>query len=128
MSTTLEEFNRWMNAPREDEHLEFKEAKSQHDVRKLMRYCVALVNEGGGKLVLGVSDKPPRKVVGSTAFPNTADIASKIFEKLRFRVDVEELVHPDGRVMIFHIPSRPAAPPTSSKALTLCARPKIRCR
>lgn len=108
MSTTLDELQRWMTAPREQEHLEFKEAKNQYDTTKLYRYCVALANEGGGKLVLGVTDKPPRSVVGSKAFSNTADIASKIFDKLRFRVDVEEVQHSGGRVVVFHIPSRPA--------------------
>jgi ATP-dependent DNA helicase RecG len=108
MVTTLDELQRWMTAPREHEHLEFKEAKNHYDTTKLFRYCVALANEGGGKLVLGVTDRPPRSVVGSTAFSNTADIASKIFNKLRFRVDAEEIQHPGGRVVVFHIPSRPA--------------------
>ncbi|MBU1147021.1 MAG: putative DNA binding domain-containing protein [Candidatus Omnitrophica bacterium] len=96
-----------MDAPRENEHLEFKEAKHQFDVMKLFRYCVAIANEGGGKLILGVSNRIPRKVVGSEAFRNTANIAEKIFIKLRFRVDVEEIAHPDGRVVLFRIPSRP---------------------
>ncbi|MEW6684485.1 MAG: ATP-binding protein [Nitrospirota bacterium] len=107
MTTTVDELNRWMSAPREGEHLEFKEAKNQYDLTKLFRYCVALANEGGGKLILGVTDKPPRKVVGSSAFPNLAEIQSRILDKLRFRVSVEELPQPDGRVVIFHVPHRP---------------------
>lgn len=108
MSTSITELERWTKVSREGEHLEFKEAKNQYDLTKLFRYCVALANEGGGKFVLGVSDKSPRKVVGSAAFSDTADLASKIFSKLRFRVDVEEVLHPDGRVVVLHIPSRPA--------------------
>lgn len=108
MSTSLPELDRWINAPRESEHLEFKEAKNQYDLTKLYRYCVALANEGGGKFILGVSDKRPRQVVGTAAFSDIADLASKIFIKLRFRVDVEEIVHPHGRVVVLHIPSRPA--------------------
>ena len=107
MTTSLAELQRWMNAPRENEHLEFKEAKSTFDDTKLFRYCVALANEGGGKFLLRISDQPPRRVVGTAAYSNTASIASKIFNKLRFRVDVEEVTHPDGRVLVFHIPSRP---------------------
>jgi len=107
MNTTIQELERWLGAPREDEHLEFKEAKNQYDTTKLYRYCVALANEGGGRLVLGISDKLPRQIVGSSAFKNPADIASKIFEKLRFRVDVEEVNHPNGRVVVFNVPSRP---------------------
>ncbi|AHF89884.1 MloB [Opitutaceae bacterium TAV5] len=107
MSISTTELEHWLTAPRESEHLEFKEAKNQYDLTKLYRYCVALANEGGGKFVMGVSDRSPRRVVGSTAFPDTSDLASKIFTKLRFRVDVEEVAHPDGRVVILHIPPRP---------------------
>lgn len=102
------ELERWLTVPREHEHLEFKEAKNQYDSTKLFRYCVALANEGGGKLVLGVTDKPPRAVVGSRAFPDVAEVQSRILERLRFRVDVEEIQHPEGRVVVFHVPSRPA--------------------
>lgn len=104
---TLAELEHWLLLPAETENLEFKEAKQQYDTHKLMRYCVAIANEGGGHFVLGVSDKLPRQVVGSAAFTDTASIASKLFEKLRFRVDVSELAHPDGRVVVFSIPSRP---------------------
>lgn len=63
--TDLVTLQRWLVAPAEHEHLEFKEAKQQYDTTKLLRYCVALANEGGGFMALGVSDKPPRRVVGS---------------------------------------------------------------
>jgi ATP-dependent DNA helicase RecG len=52
---TLENLEKWLNEPAETEHLEFKEAKQQYDTTKLLRYCVALANEGGGYLILGVS-------------------------------------------------------------------------
>jgi ATP-dependent DNA helicase RecG len=107
MKTTLDDLNRWMSAARESEHLEFKEAKNQYDTTKLFRYCVALANEGGGKIILGVADEMPRKVVGSKAFPNLADIQTRILDKLRFRVEVEEVFHSDGRIIVFHVPSRP---------------------
>lgn len=108
---TLDTLNRWLVEASEDEHLEFKEAKQQYDTTKLMRYCVALANEGGGHLVLGVSDKRPRQVVGTQAFQNRGDITARILEALRLRVDVQELLHPDGRVLVFSIPPRPAATP-----------------
>lgn len=106
MATTLPELQRWMNTPRENELLEFKEAKTHYDETKAMRYCIAIANEGGGKLVLGVTDKPPRQVVGSQAFLNPGDFQTKILDKLGFRVDIEEFAHSKGRVLIFHIPSR----------------------
>ncbi len=111
---TLETLEKWLNAPAETERLEFKEAKQQYDTTKLLRYCVALANEGGGYLVLGVTDKRPRSVVGSQAFVSPTDlndIKSRIVDKLRFRVDATELLHPDGRVLVFEVPTRPVGQP-----------------
>jgi predicted HTH transcriptional regulator len=107
MSTTPAQIDIWRCAATENQRLEFKEAKTQLDNRKLYKYCVALANEGGGHLVLGVADKPPRPVVGTTAFNDPDGMAEKLFAAVGFRVDIEEVVHPDGRVLVFHIPSRP---------------------
>ena len=104
---TPEQIDLWRSSARETQNLEFKEAKNQYDTRKLCRYCVALANEGGGHLVLGVADKPPRPVVGSAAFADAQDIAEKLFERLGFRVEVEAVAHPDGRVVVFSVPTRP---------------------
>lgn len=97
----------WRGSASETQNLEFKEAATQYDTRKLCRYCVAIANEGGGHLVLGIADKPPRPVVGSQAFPDTQDIAQKLFHWVGFRVDVEAVAHPQGRVVVFTIPGRP---------------------
>ena len=105
--TTPEQIDLWRSSPSEAQHLEFKEAKTQFDNQKLYRYCVALANEGGGHLILGVTDKPPRPVVGTLAFNNVVEMAAKLFEAVGFRVDIEEVAHPDGRVIVFHVPSRP---------------------
>jgi predicted HTH transcriptional regulator len=107
MPTTPEQIDLWRGSPSEHGRLEFKEAKTQFDNNKLHEYCVALANEGGGYLVLGVADKPPRAVVGTQAFNAPVAMATKLFQILGFRVDVEEVAHPDGRVLVFHIPSRP---------------------
>lgn len=108
MSLLPEDFDQLLAASDEDEHLEFKEAKQQFDVAKLLRYCVALANEGGGKLVLGVSDRTPRKIVGTQAFADLSTLKARIVEAIHIRVQVDELVHPDGRVLVLTIPSRPA--------------------
>ena len=111
---TLDTLTHWLAAPAESEHLEFKEAKQQFDTTKLLRYCVALANEGGGHLVLGVSDKLPRRVVGTRAFAAAADLnemKARIVDKLRIRVDAVELMHPEGRVLVFDVPSRPVGQP-----------------
>lgn len=106
MITTIAQIDAWRAAPSEHQNLEFKEAKTQFDNRKLYKYCVALANEGGGHLLLGIEDKPPRRVVGSAAFNDPVAMAAKVFQTLGFRVDIEEVAHPDGRVVVFHIPSR----------------------
>jgi len=57
--------------------------------------------------LLGIADKPPRPVVGTAAFNNPVEMAEKLFEAVGFRVDIEEIAHPQGRVLVFHIPPRP---------------------
>ena len=91
----------------EHQRLEFKEAKEQYDFGKLCKYCVALANEGGGYLILGIADYPPRPVVGSKACPDVTRQAQQLFDTLGFRVDIEEVEHPEGRVVVFDIPPRP---------------------
>jgi len=107
MPTTPSQIDLWRSVSSEHQRLEFKEAKTQFDNRKLYEYCVALANEGGGHLLLGVSDKPPRTIVGTAAFNDPVAMAEKLFEAVGFRVDIEAVQHPDGRVLVFHIPSRP---------------------
>ncbi|MBF0244071.1 MAG: ATP-binding protein, partial [Planctomycetes bacterium] len=106
MATTVSQIDAWRAARSEHQNLEFKEAKAQFDNRKLYKYCVALANEGGGHLLLGIEDKPPRKVVGTAAFNDPVDMAAKLFQALGFRVDIEDVAHPDGRVVVFTVPGR----------------------
>ena len=114
MTVSVNERQTWINA-KEDEHLEFKEAKTKFDFEKLVKYCVALANEGGGRMILGVTDKLPRTVVGSRAFPDLAWTKAGLIERLRLRVDVEEIQHPDGRVLVFQIPTRSIGVPIEYK-------------
>lgn len=107
MVTTPGQIDLWRQARSEHQRLEFKEAKTQFDSRRLHKYCVAIANEGGGHLLMGIADQPPREVVGTSAHMDVITSAEHLFEVLGFRVDVEEVMHPDGRVVVFHIPSRP---------------------
>jgi len=107
MATTPEQVDLWRQSSSERPGLEFKEAKTQFDNCKLCEYCVAMANEGGGFLILGVADKLPRLVVGTQAFNNPVAMTEKLFQMLGFRVDIDEVMHPDGRVLVFRIPSRP---------------------
>ena len=110
MTTTLEQLKGLMSAP-ESEHLEFKEAKQNFHFEKLVKYCAAMANEGGGTIILGVTDKPPRRVVGSQAFEQIERTKAGLIERLRLRVDVDDIQHPDGRVLVFQVPARPIGMP-----------------
>ena len=107
MAITVSQIDSWRLARSEHQNLEFKEAKTQFDNRKLYKYCVALANEGGGHLLLGIGDQPPRRVVGTAACNNPVEMAAKIFQVLGFRVEIEKVTHPEGRVVVFSIPGRP---------------------
>ena len=100
MPTTIEELEQWMQAPKEVEGLEFKAAKSGYSGEKLLDYCVAIGNERGGKLVLGVTDALPRKVCGTLAVADPGGMQEKVFNSLHFDVRIEVLHHPQGRVVI----------------------------
>ena len=104
--TTVEEFDKWLKQP-EDMALEFKTARNSFSREKdLPDYCAALANEGGGKLILGVNNA--REVIGTKAFEGTYNrLSNELLSNIRIRVDVEELMHPKGRVLIFHVPARP---------------------
>lgn len=110
MSAILQQLQQWIDA-REDEHLEFKEAKKNFHFEKLLRYCAALANEGGGKIVLGVTDRKPRQVVGSQAFDQLERTKAGLIERLKLRIDADDVPHPHGRVLVFHVPSRPLGMP-----------------
>jgi ATP-dependent DNA helicase RecG len=110
MFTTVEKFRSWLEG-REDEYLEFKEAKERFDFEKLVKYCCALANEGGGKVVLGVTDRKPRTVVGSNAFENLERTKAGLVDRLHLRIEVELFHWESKRVLIFHVPPRPIGMP-----------------
>ncbi|MCW3098027.1 MAG: putative transcriptional regulator [Chthonomonadaceae bacterium] len=95
----------------ENERCEFKEAKTTFRQDRLMEYCTALANELGGILVLGITDAKPRSVVGTSTFQNLEDTKHNLLNTLRLRVEAEEIAHPDGRVIVFSVPSRPVGMP-----------------
>ena len=101
----------------ENEVVEFKEAKRTYDLNKLGRYFSALSNEACLKglkhawLVFGVKDN--QTVVG-TQFRMAAkdlqslkkEVADKTTNRLTF-IEIHEVSHPDGRVLLFEIPAAP---------------------
>lgn len=105
MPTTRQQFEQWLAEP-EGVRLEFKAARQSYQFDKLVEYCVALANEGGGQIVFGVSDQRPRAVVGSAAFPEPGRTEAGLYDRLSHRIPVEELHLPQGRVVIVHVPAR----------------------
>jgi ATP-dependent DNA helicase RecG len=115
MSTTPEQIDLWRSARSEQQNLEFKEAKAQFDNRKLYKYCVAIANEGGGHLLLGIEDKLPRRVVGTAAFNDPIEMATKLFTVLGFRVDIEEVRIRMDALSFSTFPAALAEPPMPSR-------------
>lgn len=104
-----------------EDHVEFKEAKHDYPFaggkhsnpkdrrRCVLGYIVALANEKGGMLILGMADKLPHEVVGSDfAKDETGQLEDEIYKRLHIRVHCEELFDENNRrVLIIHVPSRP---------------------
>lgn len=110
MSLSLEELRALMTRD-EDEHLEYKEAKNRFDFELLTKYCAALANEEGGRIILGVTDRPPRRIVGTQAFSNLARTAAGIINRIGLKIVVQELIAPEGRVLVIEVPPRPPGMP-----------------
>lgn len=103
--TTLQEFGKMLEIP-EGARIEFKAASGGFHFEELIRYAVALANEGGGTIVLGVSNERPRRVVGTDAFREPGRTEAGVFEQLGHRVRIEEQFPEGKRVLIIRVPSR----------------------
>jgi len=107
-----------------EDHVEFKEAKHNYPFaggektepserrRCVLGYIVALANERGGRLVLGMADAYPHIVVGSDfAEGKVGALEDEIYTRLRIRVHTEELYEISNktqlRVLVITVPSRP---------------------
>lgn len=119
--STIEELKKLRE--RED-HVEFKEAKHNYPFAGgkktdpterrhcVLGYIVAMANEKGGRLVLGMADAFPHNVVGSDFAENELGaLEDEIYTRLRIRVHTEELFEDVDkkrlRVLVINIPSRP---------------------
>jgi ATP-dependent DNA helicase RecG len=105
--TSARQLHEWLGAPEESPGLEFKEAKGAFAKPELYKYCTAIANEGGGRLILGVTNAPPRRVVGTKAYTKPHDAEREAHAALghRVRFEVTEVLGP--RVIVVHVPSRP---------------------
>jgi len=110
---TIEEL---LKAP-EGEQYEFKEAKNKFDFQELIKYCCALSNCGGGKIILGITDNRPRKVVGSAAFEQPERTKNGLMEKLQIRVDFSLYEYNGKRVLVFEVAGRPVGLPVQADGI-----------
>lgn len=102
----------------EGPELEFK-AEAGFNIPELCRYCCGFANSGGGLLVLGVSDKHPRQVVGTRAIQNPAKAEEEIYAQVspKPHVQVKEITYQDGqRVVAALIKRHPPGEPCAYKS------------
>jgi len=85
------------------------EHRDQEERRRcFLGYVVAFANEGGGRLVLGMTDNEPHDVVGSDfAQGKIGALEDETYSRMGIRVRLEELYENGLRVLIAHIPPRP---------------------
>lgn len=120
---TSEKLKSLLSLKAENEVVEFKEAKNGYDFVKLGKYFSALSNEANLKyqtsawLVFGVNDN--RQVVSSNFRPIRKDldnlkqeIANKTTNRISF-IEIYEVQHPQGRVVLFEIPAAPKGFPVA---------------
>ena len=95
MRTTPEQIQQWLP---EGTRLEFKEAKPRYDLGKPLECRVALANEGGRKIVLGVAYRRPRRVVATAAFDEPGRTDAGLNQCLLHYIPVKELSLHEVRV------------------------------
>ena len=65
--------------------------------------------------IIGVTDKRPRKIVGTIGFPQPERTRKSLCDRLHLPVDFQEIHHPDcppgSRVLVFKVPARPLGLP-----------------
>lgn len=103
---TLAELQTCM-ADREAEGVEFKPSLlSRKDIAE---YAVGIGNSGGGHLLMGVTNKPPRQIqpVSPPSPDEIQQIRRSVYDSAQVHIKVENLATPSGNVVIVTIPARP---------------------
>lgn len=93
--------------------VQFKEAKNTFNFDEAVICCCALSNCGGGLLVFGITDKRPRKVVGSHAFEQPERTRERLIGKLNISVDFYLYTENDKRVLVFEVAEHPLGIPVT---------------
>ena len=77
--------------------------------RCILGYVIALCNEGGGRLVIGMHDNYPHRVTGTRQAQNAiGQLESDIYRDTTIRPEIYELYDEENRrVLVIEVPSRP---------------------
>ena len=102
---------------KEGESIQFKEAKNRFDSGEAARCCCALANCGGGKLVFGITDERPRRVVGSSAFNQPERTRKGLIDKLKIMIDFQLYEYQGKRVLVLDVASRPLGLPVQTDGI-----------
>lgn len=117
---TEDDLREAIKVPTETESIDFKEAKTSFNLAELCEYVSAFANEGGGTIVFGVTDRPPRQFVGTNAFGNPTKLREDVFSRINWRIRTKEF-HPDGRrVMVIETDAAPRGRPVMSDGRAYC--------
>lgn len=113
------------NMRESEDHVEFKKGengnvsyngagkdKPNERRRCILGYVVALCNEGGGRIVIGMHDSYPHKVIGTKQCINgIGQLESDIYRDMGIRPDIYELYEDEesktGRVLVIEVPPHP---------------------
>lgn len=77
--------------------------------RCILGYVTALCNEGGGYLVIGMTDNYPHDVVGTQQnLDSIGELEAKIYTDTGIRPIIYELYENQKRVLVIEVPCRPA--------------------
>jgi ATP-dependent DNA helicase RecG len=100
-----------IGAPSENEGLEFKTAANTYSKERLCEYVSAIANSGGGSLILGVTDVPPRKIVGTQAFPDLPGLRDHVYAAMRWKIDAKEFQLDGKRIVVVATNAAPRGRP-----------------
>lgn len=76
--------------------------------KEIAEYSVGIGNSGGGLLIMGVTDRPPRTVQPIHLKPGELEqIRQSVADAARVRVELSAIQTSDGQVLVASIPGRP---------------------
>lgn len=107
---------RRLMSERETEAVEFKpKILKRHEIAE---YAVGIGNAGGGYLVMGVTDRLPRRIkpVDIPSNEELQKIRESVADGAQIHITLETVMTSEGAILVAHIPSRPQGTPLHTRA------------